>query len=647
MTTPLRVLIVEDSERDAELLLLELGRCGYEVTSERVQAADTMRTALREPWDIILSDYSMPQFDARDALRLRAESGVDTPLIIVSGTIGEDVAVAALQAGAGDFLVKGKLSRLGPAIQRELREHASRAARREAESALRASEQRLRRLAESGIIGIVVADTSGRIVEVNDAFLQMVGYSRDELLSGSIRWDDMTPPELRPASEIALEQLKAKGVALPWEKECLRKDGTRVPVLVGVAMLEDPMTIGVVADLSERRRAEESLRRTETQLRQIQKMEAIGSLAGGIAHDFNNLLTVILSIGEMMVSDLRPGDPMRADAEQIVSAGERARALTRQLLAFSRQQVLEPRVLDLNQIVKGVETILRRLVGEHIEVTFVGAPNLGVVKVDPGQIEQVILNLAANARDAMPQGGKLTLETADIELDERYVRDHVGARAGPHVLLAVTDTGVGMDKDTQARMFEPFFTTKGKGKGTGFGLATVFGIVQQNGGNIWVYSEPGEGTSVKVYFPCSAEPIAPPSRPSEPAARRTVQGNETILLVEDDESVRGIICTILRRHGYHVLEAQNGGDALLLCEQHKATIDLLLTDVVMPRMSGRQLSERLRIVRPAMKVLYISGYTDNSVIHHGVLDSGVTFLQKPITPEALTKKVRDALERRT
>jgi PAS domain S-box-containing protein len=382
-------------------------------------------------------------------------------------------------------------------------------------------------------------------------------------------------------------------------------------------------------------------RKIEEQLRHAQKMEAVGRLAGSVAHDFNNLLSVILGYSSMLLADLKPIDPIRADIDLIRLAGEKAAALTRQLLAFSRQQVLAPRVLDLNEVVQGSERMLRRLLGEDVELTMRYDRHLSRVRVDPGQIDQVVMNLAVNARDAMPKGGKLTIETKDVMLDAAYAADHFDVSPGHYVMLAVSDTGSGMSKETQSRIFEPFFTTKEPGKGTGLGLSTVFGIVRQSGGHIWVYSEAGSGSTFKIYLPRAEGEAPEPLTFVEPA---TLRGTETILLVEDQDEVRRVALEILARHGYHVLAAQNAGEALLTCERHPRTIHLLLTDVIMPQMSGPELAERLAKVRPEMKVLYMSGYTDRAVIDHGILESGIAYVQKPLVPDALARRVREVLD---
>ena len=383
-------------------------------------------------------------------------------------------------------------------------------------------------------------------------------------------------------------------------------------------------------------------KRVEEQLRQAQKMEAIGRLAGGVAHDFNNLLGVILGHSDLLLNRLEPGSPLQRHVDLILKTSARAATLTHQLLAFSRKQILAPRVLDLNAVVAGMERMLRRLIGEDIDLVIAPGTGLDRIMADPGQMEQVILNLAANARDAMPRGGRLTLETANVELDEAYTRQHPGASAGRHVLLALSDTGAGMDPETRERLFEPFFTTKESGKGTGLGLATVYGIVKQSGGNIWVYSEPGHGTAFKIYLPRAEAPAEAPA--AEPPPAPAPRGTETILLVEDENDLRDLAGDVLTSHGYRVLSAASPSQALGLLDGHAGPIHLLLTDVVMPGMSGRDLAQLLGRRYADLRVLYMSGYTDEAIVQHGVLAPGTHFLQKPFTPDTLTRQARQVLE---
>ena len=515
--------------------------------------------------------------------------------------------------------------------------------RRKSEKALRVSQGRLRRLWDSDLFGITISDTDGNIRDINEAGATMLGYSRDELLSGTMRWPEITAPECGAADQEALAQLRARGVASPWEKDLIRKDGGRVSILAGAAMLDSSEDIAIAIDVTDRKRAQQARGGLEEQLRQSQKMEAVGCLAGGVAHDFNNILSVILSYSDLVLGDLKDGDPIREDVGQIRSAGVRAADLTRQLLMFSRQQVIAPRVMNLNAVLSGMDKMLRRIVGEDMELTSISGESLGRVRIDQGSFEQVVMNLVINARDAMPTGGQITMETANAVLDEEYGRSHLGAKPGSYVMLSVSDTGTGMDKATLARIFEPFFTTKQAGKGTGLGLSTVFGIVHQSSGNIWVHSEPGVGTTFKIYLP-RVDATAEERRPSLPPT--TLRGSETILLVEDEEQVRQVARGILQRHGYSIIEAGNGEEALVLCERHPGTIQLLLTDVVMAHMSGPKLAQRLVRLRPAMKVLCMSGYTDDAAVRHGVIAAKLAYLQKPITVENLTRKVRQVLDSR-
>ncbi len=508
--------------------------------------------------------------------------------------------------------------------------------RKRSQEELRRSEARYRSLVQSAVYGIYRSSVEGRFLDVNPALVSMLGYDSAEDLMQVNMADVYADPEERGRLLREYEQRdRVEGARVLWR----RKDGTVIDVRISGRTVRDRKKAlrgfeMIVEDVTERSALEE-------QLRQSQKMEAVGRLAGGVAHDFNNLLTVIKGYGELMLEELKPTDPMRAEVEEVQKAADRAAALTRQLLAFSRRQVMAPKVIDLNEVVSNMDKLLRRLLGEDIDLFTALDPYLGPVKADPGQIEQVIMNLAVNSRDAMPNGGKLTIETANVSLDEGYAREHVTVKPGEYVMLAVSDTGEGMDPETCSKVFEPFFTTKNEGKGTGLGLSTVYGIVKQSGGYIWVYSERGRGTAFKVYLPRVAEAA---ERIQTPERERTAPGgNETILLVEDEDGVRALIRQVLHKNGYTVLQAAHGGEALLLCERHKGDIDLLLTDVVLSQMTGRELAHRLAPLRPGMKVLYMSGYTDEAILHHGMLSPGSAFLQKPFTTEALTQKIREVL----
>ena len=513
------------------------------------------------------------------------------------------------------------------------------AALRAAQESLRRSELNFRSLVTNAPYGICSCDSTGKILDANPAFLELVGLSASDELVGQHIYSLYADGDLWfDLADILRSPAPFRGLNAEWKK----KGGKTTVVRVSGRSVSNGRKEGVVfelfaEDITERRALEQ-------QLRQSQKMEAVGRLAGGIAHDFNNLLMVISGYSEFLLERLGAEPHLRGPAQEIASAAERASSLTRQLLAFSRKQMLAPRIVNLNDIVTENFKMLNRMIGEDIDLVMVPAHNLWPVRADGGQIEQVIMNLAVNARDAMPSGGKLTIETANAVLDEDYARVHGPLRAGDYVMISIADTGAGMDSDTQSHIFEPFFTTKGP-KGTGLGLSTVYGIVKQSGGYIWVYSEVGRGTTFKIYLPRVASMGEAAAQVATPLAAQKVEpGSETILLVEDEANLRYLARQYLEKQGYKVIEAADGAVAMQIAVAHEAIIHLLLTDVIMPGMNGRELAQRIAEIRPNVKILYMSGYTENVIGHNGIMEPGVRLLQKPFNLRDLKSKVREVLD---
>jgi hypothetical protein len=641
MSKPLRVLIVEDSANDADLIVRELERGGYAVAGRRVQTSEAMRAALGEsPWDLVLSDYHMPGFSAPAALQVLQATGADIPFLIVSGTIGEEAAVDALKAGAHDFLVKDRLARLLPAIERELREVVQRRERRRAESELRGSEAQYRSLVEHAVFGIYRATVEGRFLAVNPALVTMLEYdSAEELLAVPVSDVYADPSERTVLAQRTAERGEVAGVEALWKK----KKGDQIRVRLSGRLTQERESDAtvfevIVEDITEQHRL-------QGELRQVHKMEAVGRLAGGVAHDFNNMLTVILGYAELLTEQIGRDKPIGRDLLEIQAAAERAAALTRQLLAFSRKQVLAITTVDLSAIVRSLEPMLRRLLGEPISIRTNLSNGLHTVMGDVMQLEHLLVNLSVNARDAMPQGGVLTITTRNVTLDPAFVAAHPGARPGTYAALSVSDTGIGMGPEVQQSIFEPFFTTKERGQGTGLGLAAVYGTVKQLGGYIGVESQLDHGSTFTIYLPWTdqAADRLPEAEPAQPPP----VGTETILLVEDESGVRAFARTVLQRFGYRVIEADSAETALSVLEGFDGPIDLLLTDVVLPGIDGRELAVRVRRDRPDLRVLFMSGYASELRTVHGFLIPGVLLLEKPFTAQVLLTKTRQLLESST
>ena len=575
-----------------------------------------------------------------------------------------------MRAGARDYVLKSRLGRIGPVVSRELAETLSRRQRVEAERALQIEERRYRSIFDSAAVALVELDLSRTKVALDEVSkrgpVEEHLAEGDELVTGAagqieilaanaaaLRMVEADRPEqliaplaraLHPdAGSAWLDVLRAIVTTTGTFQKEVRVEtlaGRRIDVLLAFRIPAAPIdfhnVIMSMADVTDRNSF-------ERQVRAVQRLDAVGKLAGGVAHDFNNILVVIEGYTKFLLDDLPDGDARRDDALAIMDAAQRAGGLTRQLLAFSRRQIAEPRIVNLSGLIHEMDRMLRPLIGEDIDVVTVLSEGLSLVEIDPTHLEQVIMNLALNARDAMPLGGRLTIETANARLDDGYGKTKlVDVPPGDYVMLAVSDNGTGMDEETRLRVFEPFFTTKASGKGTGLGLSTVYGIVKQAGGFIWVHSELGQGTTFRVYLPAKA--AMRESVVQRRAAPVSLEGTETILLVEDQETVRTVVLRVLTKAGYTVLEASSGDQALLACERHAGPVHAVLTDVIMPTMSGRTLADRLSVMRTGLKVLYMSGYTDDAIVHHGVLEPGVNYIQKPFTPEALLSKLREVLD---
>jgi PAS domain S-box-containing protein len=644
MTHDWHILIVDDSADDALLLEGILRQPNRKLECKRVEDAHSMRnTLLERQWDAILCDWTMPAFSALGALESLREARQDIPFIIVTGTIGEEAAVQAMRAGAHDFVLKGQLTRLGPAIEREIREAQVRKMRRRAEADLQASEARYRALFASSPLPMWVFDKQTlRFLDVNDAAIRSYGYSREDFAAMTLA--DIRPAEDMPAVLDDIAQGKPIDDGSVWRHR--KKDGSTLYAEIRAGDFEmdgRAVRLALVTDVSKRKRAEQALRRSEERLRQAQKMEAVGRLAGGIAHDFNNLLSIIQGYSELVALGLSERDVARGHLEEVIRAARHAGDLVRHLLAFSRTQVLALQTINLNDVVDKTRRVLASLIGKDIEFVVDTSSSLHHVEADAVQLEQVLMNLVVNARDATPRNGRITVETRNVQVDAGSEQAADGVEPGRCVMLAVSDTGDGMDGETAARMFEPFFTTKEPGKGTGLGLSTVYGIVKQSQGHIRVNSKLGEGTRFEIYFPQVEHSHSRASvHPTQPCT--IAGGKETILLADDDDSMRALVHMRLRQAGYEVIETKSAGDALLTCEQHTGKIDLLLTSTVLPLLSGARLAERLRPMQPSMKVLYMSA-TPRASLRQGESEGmDRPSIHKPFTPDLLLSSVRAVLD---
>jgi PAS domain S-box-containing protein len=643
MSETVRVLIVEDDPADADLMIRELSRGGFAPKWVRVQTEAEYLAQLDEAPEVILSDSNLPMFDGFEALNLLQKRGLDIPFILVSGRLGEDLAVEAMHRGACDYLLKDRLARLGEAVRHAIDQRRLRAERTWAVDALQQSEERYRLVSEATsdyVYSLKAGEDGDLICEwITDPFTRITGFDAAEI---NVRgWKSLYHPEDQAIAGQHMQSVLAGQTGSIEIRIVTKENRTRWIRIHERPILGGPEHCGPVERIYGAAQDITVQKQLEEQLSQSRKMEAIGQLAGGVAHDFNNLLTVICGYGDLLIKQRDLSESGREYAGEILEAAKRASQLTRQLLAFGRRQVLQARTVNLNNVIADLEKLLRRLIGEDVELCAAYAPDLGLVKVDPGQIEQVIMNLAVNARDAMETGGRLTIQTANVSFD-RHCPDLAAVQnSEPCVMLSVTDTGSGMDPDVAARIFEPFFTTKEVGKGTGLGLAMAYGIVKQSGGDIQVYTEPGRGTTFKIYLPRLPQTFeAVPE--SSPFDLRPLKGTETILVLEDEQSLRNLMRQVLSGVGHTVLDTGDPDEAIRFCEEYPGEIALLVTDMVLPKLSGPQVAERLLKLRPAMRIIYTSGYPGKAATSP-LRQQGSVF-EKPFTPDALIRKVRQTLD---
>ena len=634
---PLRVLIVEHSRPDVELILAHLKSMGTRFDATLVEDQQQFRRALGErDFGVVLSDYRLPNWTGLDALRELRASGKDTPFVVVTGTLGEEAAVECIKQGVSDFVLKDNLPRLPTVIKRTLNEKALRDENNRAHEALRLSEARNRELVEHSVYGIFHAGADGSFLDANPALLSILGCNEPEDLQALNLVRDVYRFPEHFLQHVA--DCRSLGLVHGAETEWRRRDGGFVTVRLHLRHLSGPGEADTMEFITEN---VTELRAMERQLRQAQKFEAIGQLAGGVAHDFNNVVGAILGWAELGLEENQGRTKASERFARIKEQAERAAALTRELLAFSRRQVLQKRAIDLNTVTSGLVSFLERVISKDIELKVATSP-LEAVKADPTQIEQVLMNLCLNARDAMPSGGRMVVETEMVELDDAYARFYPGMARGRYVVLSVADTGMGMDAETRERIFEPFFTTKEKGKGTGMGLATVYGIVKQHGGFIHVYSEPGQGSLFRVYLPVLEGGVAEGSPARVPAASiGELRGTETILIAEDHESVREMARQTLLSLGYRVLSAADGEEALRLCAED--TPEIAILDVIMPKLGGVATAQKLTENFRGLPIIFTSGYSQDSE-NVGLAAKNAHYLQKPYSPMALGRQVRQILD---